>query len=155
MGLKSFWVMKYEAKAWSDQNQDQAVDVNSEVDADGLSVNLLSSQPVSVAEGLPWREISASNSANECESKGPGFDITSNKEWMALARDIEQQDLNWSSGNVGAGCIFQRNNDSDPVCGYDGENPEGGSNRDMRASFILSNGEVIFDLAGNVRERVE
>ena len=151
MGLNAFYVMKYEAKAWNDINADGEIDVG-EVDSNGRSVNTASHIPISFADNQPWREISANDSAAECESLGVKYHLISNPEWMAIARDIEDVNSNWTGGNVGSGCLF-RGNSGDTICGYNSAtDPDSGAGRNVRAKHTLSTGDEIFDLAGNLSE---
>ena len=71
---------------------------------------------------------------------------------MTIARDAEQAASNWSSGTVGTGCLYRGNNGTADSCGYNGSDPEYGSGRNSKASLTLSNGQVIWDLSGNVWE---
>jgi len=73
---------------------------------------------------------------------------------MTIARNAEQQPQNWSGGSVGSGCLFRGNVGYNDSCGYNGADPEKGINRNPKAKFILSNGQEIWDLAGNVWEHV-
>jgi formylglycine-generating enzyme required for sulfatase activity len=165
LGLPSFWVMKYEAKAWDDSDTDNEIDPG-EVDTDGLdgatdNWGNATHKPVSIADNQPWREIDANGAAAECESLGAGYDLISNDEWMAIARDAEGVAENWTGNSVGTGCLFRGNsgetatgdgNGASDSCGYNGADPEEGSVRDIRAKLKLSNGEEVYDFAGNVSE---
>jgi len=50
---------------------------------------------------------------------------------------------------VGTDYLFNGNS-ADTLRGYNGDNPEKGLNRNVRASHRLSNGSIIYDLSGNV-----
>ncbi|MCT4642296.1 MAG: hypothetical protein N4A33_08350 [Bacteriovoracaceae bacterium] len=143
MGLDAFWVMKYEAKA--------LLEASSVLDADGLGVSNMTHRAVSMEDALPWRNIGTFDAALECESLGDGFRLISNSEWMAIARDVEGVDANWTGGTVGVGCLVGGNSGG-TTCGYDGANPEGGAGRNPRAKHVLSTGDEVFDLSGNVWE---
>ncbi len=109
--------------------------------------------------------------------------LITNPEWMTIARNVESQATNWSGGNVGLGYLFAGHNDNSPAkarpasttdtgdyrCAYtDGdpgtENPSGcptntasgqsGSVGNQVRTLSLSNGSVVWDLAGNVWEHV-
>lgn len=151
MGLSEFYVMKYEAKAWNDINTNNMID-NSEVDSDGLSALIANHRPISIPENQPWRTLNASNALNECESLGPKYHLISNSEWMAIARNIESVDANWTGGKVGNGCLFNGNS-NDTSCGYNAQSdPDSGRNRNSRAKHSLSNGAEIYDMAANLFE---
>ncbi len=126
--MDPFCVMKYEAKD------------------DG------SGNAISQAASAPWVSISQVDAKAECAALGAKYDLISNPEWLALAKDIEAQDINWSGGSVGSGCLSRGNNGVDDACGYDGADPEFGAGRDPKAKHTLSNGEEIYDLSANVSE---
>src|SRR5690606_9461109 len=117
-------------------------------------------RPVSQEDGGPWRQVNAEDAKQACLNLGDGFDLITNAEWMTIARNVEAQDENWSSyiqgvgGGVGDGCLFRGNNGLDDDCGYNGSDPDYGpvAGRDAKAKHRLSNGEEIWDFAGNVWE---
>lgn len=128
-----FCVMKYEAKD------------------DG------SGNPISTDIGVPWVNINQADAKAKCQSLGLNYDLISNPEWMAIARNIENVALNWTGGSVGSGCLKRGNIGGANPCtggdsGYDGLNPESGTGRNSLASLTLNNDEVIWDLSGNVFE---
>ena len=157
-----FCVAKYEMKV--DQNGDGIGDSNTDCQDSSYGVwknnkagcsysdfNLVSSP-----EGYPLTDIKQTESIAACESIG-GHLITNN-EWMTLARNIEQVPSNWSSGTIGEGHIYSGHNDSKPynaleasidTNGYAGTGQTSGP---QRRTLTLTNGEVIWDLAGNVWE---
>jgi formylglycine-generating enzyme required for sulfatase activity len=136
-GNSDFCVMKYEAKQGS----------NSKV--------------VSTASGTPWVSISWYGAKEACRRSG-GHLIT-NAEWMTIARDVEGVASNWSEGSVGSGYIYSGHNDGSPnnslvASSDDGDGYFGtgnGSPSNQRRTLTLSNGEVIWDLAGNVWQWVD
>jgi hypothetical protein len=137
-----FCVMKYEAK-------------------DDLSGNCATGDttgcPNSSATSPPWTGINQTDAKIECESLNTGtgnYHLITNAEWMSIARNLEQQDNNWNSTSVGVGSLKQGNIGMDlPGVSYSGEGPENSSDGvNETGSFVLSNGEVIWDLSGNVLE---
>ena len=75
---------------------------------------------------------------------------------MTIVRNLEQVSSNWSTGTVGSGYIYSGHNDGTPggaleasidTNGYAGTGQTSGS---QRRTLTLTNGEVIWDLAGNV-----
>lgn len=157
MGLPAFYVMKYEARA-------KAISDGS-IDPNGTGVNLLDNKPVSISDNQPWRNINALDAYTACTSLGDKYDLISNQEWMAIARDAETQGANWTGGSVGSGCFYRGNSAETTVgdgtnlgdsCGYDAvPEPDFGSARDRRARHVLSNGQEVYDMAGNVKEIVD
>ncbi len=106
--------------------------------------------PVSVPEAYPWVGIKL-NDPNSYDAKDAcravDSRVMSNAEWMTIARNIEALPENWSGGAVGKGYLFQGNSFSDSPKPADFE----GEGREKR-TFTLTNGEVIWDMAGNVWE---
>lgn len=164
LGGDDFCVMKYEAKAWADNNMDSIVDTG-EIDVSGAVVNPALHAPASIAEGYPWRNITGNEAAAECESLGANYHLISNQEWMTIARNVEAEGQNWTGGQQGQGCLFRGNSGENTVggnglpssvldsCGYNGGlGPENGTDRDQRAQHTLSIATTIFDFAGNVFE---
>jgi formylglycine-generating enzyme required for sulfatase activity len=181
--LDPFCIMKYEAKAWKDNNSNSIIDpgeVNTfgcSTDADCGGDGSFSSvsgpgldnwagvpnsagttwtgddwKPVSISNFSPWREISISGALNRCRSLGSNYDLVSNYEFMAIARDIESV----ASNTIG-GCLKQGNAGATTCGSYDSAvDPDSGTVgvRNSRAEFELSNGNVLLDFAGNVLEWV-
>lgn len=135
---KDFCVMKYEAR--------------------NNSGNAVSQEGVTV-----WANITPLSAFNECSTVAEAatyaadgsFALISNDEWMTLARDTEIQPENWPSGMVAQGCFKSGNSAAPTACSYNGSNPESGASRNSLANLKLSNGQEIWDLAGNVWEFVD
>lgn len=113
----------------------------------------------------PWININQSNAKLACTSLGAGYDLISNPEWMAIAYEIENSGINWSSGAVGIGALNRGHSDNNPVatvCDATIENVEtscslldplaAGTKRHQKRTHTLSSGQVIWDFAGNVWE---
>jgi len=118
-----FCVMKYEAK------------------------NNGSNVAVSQVSGTPWVSIpqysaSVLDAIEVCSNLGNGSHLITNAEWTILARDIESVSSNWTSS------VLNRGN-SNSSAAMDGTSALTGINK---RTHTLSNGEVIWDLAGNVWE---
>ena len=101
---------------------------------------------VSVAEGLPWVNINRGGAIHACQRMGRKFDLITNDEWQALAKNLELVDSNWSGGAVGKGSIHQGHSDNQP------EQALSSIMDEERRSHTLSTGERIWDVAGNVWE---
>ena len=145
--FEDFCVMKYEAK-------------NSGGD------------PVSQTSGNPWVSIYQYDARAECESLGENYHLITNAEWMTIGTNIAKQASNWNSTTVGTGPLvrgFSASTGDDGFqnsavapstgSGYEyntgantvGATPTAGKDY-LRRTFYLSNGEIIWDFAGNVRE---
>lgn len=132
-----FCVMKYEAK------------------------NAGGNVPVSQAAGVPWASITQNNaiaySPNVADCTG--CHLITEAEWLTIAQNVLQVTSNWSTGTVGSGFIYSGHNDAAPnsplaadssdANGYAGETNTGGN---QRRTLNLSNGEVVWDMAGNLWE---
>ncbi|MDD2796868.1 MAG: prepilin-type N-terminal cleavage/methylation domain-containing protein [Candidatus Pacebacteria bacterium] len=148
-------VMKYEAKG---KNSSGTVD-------DGhAGLNPASYEAVSVAEGRPWVGNATAGDANRLEwqyakdaCEAIGAHLITNAEWMAIARDIESVDSNWDKS--GAKDILNRGNSnkSQSYVASTDNNPYTGTAGDWinKRTHTLSNGQVIWDIAGNVWEWVD
>ncbi len=178
LGVPAFCVMQFEAKAWSDTNGDMTVEPG-EIDADGCGTPACTADwgsdtelPVSAPAGIPWRAVSARTAAAACEKIGPGFHLVANREWMAIARDVERVGANWSGGVPGAGRIAEGRTDgskgsdgltyaavTDPADPYsdtgDSAAEAPGSGEEQRRTLALRNDLVIWDFAGNVQEWID
>jgi prepilin-type N-terminal cleavage/methylation domain-containing protein len=128
---RTFCVMQYEAKI-KDQN-------------DGNQIYNSSYEPESRISGTPWVNISQINAKSECESIGAH--LITEDEWLTIVRNIELQPANWTLGSVGSGQIPRGNSDSSAA--MDGSDSLTGVNK---RTLTFSNGEVIWDIAGNVFE---
>jgi hypothetical protein len=160
-GTKDFCVMKYEAKKYN-----------------GTSTT----QPVSTANNTPWVNIAqsltgANNDAIEIsqnavdQSGNPisGAHLITEAEWMTIAQNVLSVPSNWSSSSdtvhqVGTGFIYNGHVNSNPGTGLAASNDDTNSNygeetynnssvgANNKRTLTLTNGEVIWDLSGNVWE---
>ncbi len=123
--------------------------------------------PVSQAAGLPWvdspQEVAGANNDFKEYSQNvvgcSGCHMITEAEWLTISQNVLGVSSNWSGGAVGSGYIYSGHNDSVPnnalvadandANGYSGTGQSSGS---QRRTLALSNGEVIWDFAGNVQE---
>lgn len=123
--------------------------------------------PISQASGTPWVSIDRPTARAKCKALGVGFDMISNDQWQSIARNIAGVASNWSGGSVGGTGQLNRghsdgvpNNalaavtDDNDSCNGTGETCSSTVWSDQRRTHTLSNGNVIWDLAGNVQEWV-
>lgn len=148
-----FCVAKYEMKIKGRQNGEQ--DYSSSFEAE--------SRPT----GTPWTKLNRNEAISECRALGADYDLISNKQWQSLAQNSESQSENWEGGLIGVTGMFQGHSDNSPdgtlaADPSDVQDPyfatlndlldSYGSGREQKRTLTLSNGEVIWDLAGNVKE---
>ena len=118
--------------------------------------------PISQAGSTPWVSISQTNAIAYASNVAgcTGCHLITEAEWLTLAQNVLSVASNWSSGTVGTGFIYSGHNDNAPANalaadtndanGYSGTGNSSPSNQ--RRTLTLTNGEVIWDLAGNVYE---
>ncbi len=136
-GTSDFCVMKYEAKQSS------------------------ATVPISQAAGLPWTSISQTDAITYSQNVSgcTNCHLMTEAEWLTIAQNVLSVASNWSGGAVGSGYIYSGHNDNAPANalaadtndtnGYYGETNTGGN---QRRTLTLTNGEVIWDFAGDVYE---
>ena len=140
-GTSDFCVMKYEAKQVG-----------------------TTTTPISQAAGLPWVSISQTTAiANSPNVAGcTGCHLITEAEWMTIAQNVLSVASNWDNGAgvhvVGTGYIYSGHNDNAPANalaastddtnGYYGTGNVSPSNQ--KRTLTLTNGEVIWDMVGNV-----
>ena len=136
-GTDGFCVMKYEAK------------------------NAGSNIPVSTATGTPWVNINQTDAMTYSKNVAgcTGCNLISEAQWMTLAQNVLSVNSNWSGGTVGSGYIYSGHNDNAPANslaadasdanGYTGTGQTTGN---QKRTLTLTNGEVIWDMAGNITE---
>ena len=127
------------------------------------------STPISKAADIPWSDVSQSEARILCSNMGLGFSLIDNNQWMSMANHIETEPSNWSNGtfvNLETATSLSRGNfesseefaasenDSEYCISVTDCNSSGDWDQKKR-TFKLSNGEVIWDLAGNANEHVD
>ena len=151
-GTGDFLAMKYEAKALDTQTSMVVYDGGTTSGAGWAGTNSQTRfQAVSVAEGRPWVYIAQSHATNfdaveACQAVAVGSTtahLINNNEWMTMARNAEGVATNWTSG-IGSTLVRGNSNGS---LSLNGSSTLSGINR---RTYYLTNGEIIWDLAGNV-----
>ncbi len=174
-----FCVPKYEMKL--DRNNDGFGNVSSEFGCELSTFNVWNYNSidcntgdlVSSANGSPIVFSGLNNAITSCESLGENHHLMTNDEWMTLVRNIEIIPQNWydpetdswgvSVTDIGNGnklpqgqktlnpnfCLDASQDDEDGYFGI--SNP----NNSHRRTLYLTNGEVIWDLSGNIFEFVD
>jgi prepilin-type N-terminal cleavage/methylation domain-containing protein len=161
-----FCVMKYEAKA--DDNGDGVGDTNQTTGYNTWPANThpisATRKLVSTAAGYPVANISQDTAKNtatpsyttNCSS---GCHLITEAEWMTIAQNVLSVSSNWSGGSVGTGYIYSGHNDNVPATAIEADSNDvngyantGNTSGNQKRTLILTNGEVIWDLASNVYE---
>jgi len=165
-GTSDFCAMKYEAKA------DNGSGVGDTAQDTGYHTWPANTYPISATRklvstpgGYPVANISqttalsAVNTNNYVTDCSSGCHLITEAEWMTIAQNVLSVASNWSSGTVGTGYIYSGHNDNNPANaveastndsdGYANTNNTSGN---QKRTLTLSNGETIWDLAGNVWE---
>ncbi|MEO6110032.1 MAG: prepilin-type N-terminal cleavage/methylation domain-containing protein [Candidatus Saccharimonadales bacterium] len=133
-GTQAFCVMKYEAK-----------------NVGGIAT--------SQATGTPWVSVTQSDVTTASSAACSGCHLITEAEWLTITQNIFNVSSNWSSGIVGSGYIYSGHNDNSPttaivadVSDANGYANTGNVSGTQRRTLTLSNGNVIWDLIGNVWE---
>lgn len=124
-------------------------------------------------EGTPWVLITLSDMLTKCQDLNTHhsitnkYDLISNPEWMTMIRNAELIDKNWSPVDgvqkAGVGILAKGHSDGVPAAAleagedndpYFGTSNNANSGWEQRRTHFLSNGEVVWDLAGNVFDRI-
>ncbi|HEU4831023.1 MAG TPA: prepilin-type N-terminal cleavage/methylation domain-containing protein, partial [Candidatus Saccharimonadales bacterium] len=110
----------------------------------------------SQAAGVPWVSISQPDAITTSHAVCAGCHLISEAEWLTIAHNVLSVPSNWSTGTVGSGYIYSGHNDNSSGAlaassnDNDGYYGTGNSNGSQRRTLTLTNGEVVWDLAGNV-----
>jgi len=145
-----FCVMKYEAKA---DNGSGTGDTSQTTGYNTWPANTypISStrKLVSTAAGYPVAYISQTTSLTAASSYTTNCDtgchLITEAEWLTIAQNVLSNKDNWSTGTVGSGYIPRGNSSSSAA--LEASSDLTGVNK---RTLTLTNGEVIWDLAGNV-----
>ena len=137
----SFYVMKYEAKLENGRSS--------------------SAKAVSKPEDSPISRVSYDDALKLCRNNGPRYDLIKNSQWQNIALAIEETNINWSRGrrslsddnSLNCGVILGRARSASSDDRDDCADSTCSSQWDIkRRTHILSNGEIIWDICGNVGE---
>ncbi|HEU4830992.1 MAG TPA: discoidin domain-containing protein, partial [Candidatus Saccharimonadales bacterium] len=111
-----------------------------------------------------WVEVAATSPTGTAIDKAAdacsGCHLVTENEWLTLAHNVVNQNSNWSGGTVGSGYIYGGHSDGSPanaliaslISDSDNYSGTGQTSGNQRRTLTLSNGEVIWDFAGNVAE---
>jgi len=117
--------------------------------------------PVSIQWKYPIANINQWQAISSCQSMWKGYHLITNNEWTTIARNIEQQSVNWSSWQVWSWYIYNWVSESTMWCSWSWylNNAWFTITWDVNCTWqrnrlILSNQEEIWDLAWNLFENV-
>ena len=127
----------------------------------------VSGAPTSQTGTTPWVSINQDDARTACANIGAH--LITNPEWMTIAANIASQDSNWSNGTVGDGTLSRGHSDTNPnqACAADASDlngwvegsctgqTQGALAFNQRRTQNLSNGEVIWDIGGNVWQWID
>jgi len=129
-------------------------------------------EPRSVADNEPWRYIAFNNNEYDAveacqtlDSQTNDFDVhlITNREWMTIARQIEQNNANWVDtsdgsdadvGDSGAG-IYRGSVGLGTELDVDLSGPQPANVAEEERTLELANGKIIWDLSGNANQWVD
>jgi formylglycine-generating enzyme required for sulfatase activity len=121
-----------------------------------------SGNAVSVAAGTPYTSVTQPTAVAKSTAACSGCHLVTEAEWMTIAANIISVPSNWSGGAVGSGYIYRGHGDSNPAStlaattddnnSYYGTGNSSSSGPDQRRTLTLTNGQVIWDFAGNAWE---
>lgn len=116
----------------------------------------------SQAASTPWVSISQTDAITTSQAACSGCHLVTEPEWMTIAANVLSVPSNWSGGSVGDGFIYGGHGDGTPngtlaanasdANGYSGTGNSASSGANQRRTLTLTNGQVIWDMAGNVGE---
>lgn len=108
-------------------------------------------QPISTPSAAPWVNIDYHQA--RATALRAGLALLTETQALAIAWNVAQQDINWTGGKVGEGQLYQglrKGNVSAAQPGnYESADPE------ERRWLQFSNGEQIYDVAGNAFSWIE
>lgn len=115
--------------------------------------------PTSQPALAPWISISQNTAITTAQTACTNCHLISEAEWMTIVQNALSVTTNWNGGVIGTSYVFCGHNDTNPNSALavsnvnDGYSDTGNSSpSNQRRTLILTNGEVIWDLSGNVWE---
>ncbi len=121
----------------------------------------------SEAAGSPWVSVDRPTAISACTALGAGYDMISNAQWQTIARNIADTAGNWSTGTAYDGELSRGHSDNSPAsalvaniddaqgCDGTGQTCSNVVWDNQRRTHTLSNGQVVWDIGGNVWEWVK
>lgn len=113
----------------------------------------------SQADGLPWASLNQAAASAAANAACAKCRLIGEAEWLTIAHNVVNVPSNWSTGTVGSGYIYSGHSDNSPGNAIAASSDDssgyfntGNASGNQRRTLTLSNGQVIWDLAGNVYE---
>ncbi|MGB7957639.1 MAG: prepilin-type N-terminal cleavage/methylation domain-containing protein [Minisyncoccia bacterium] len=160
-GTNNFYAMQYDAGC----SDGEGNPINTPLDGQGYnnggnSVNANncttanSRQIASISNSAPVVDVSHTQAITYCQSIGAH--LMTNDEYMTIVTNAANQGSDWSNGSVGSG-VMSRGNSNSSAAQWSGGSQYGTGYSDFThlRTMTLSNGSVIWDMAGNVWEHVQ
>jgi len=164
--VNDFCVMKYEAKC------------SNSLGGNGSVGNCTGQTPLSQSDNRPWVYVNQTEAAAACARLGAGYHLMRDREWSTMATDLSGVAANWFVANNGSSngksCLFGGHMDGSPSAPqnasfddnygwWNGTSNASGTTANCpfiayanglegRRTMYLSNGQVVWDVSGNVRE---
>jgi prepilin-type N-terminal cleavage/methylation domain-containing protein len=118
-----------------------------------------STTPISAPSVQQWVNVSQTDAVSYSSNVAncPTCHLITEAEYLTIAQNVLSVPSNWSTGTVGSGYIYSGHNDNAPANALvadpsDANGNAGETNQTFaqKRTLTLSNGQVIWDLAGNV-----
>jgi len=118
----------------------------------------------SQASGTPYSSISQTDAYTAAQQACDGCHLVTQAEWLTVAQNVMGVASNWSGGSVGSGYIYNGHVNSNPASPLDASSDDtdglygitggtgNGPQYNNRRTLTLSNGEIVWDLSGNLWE---
>ena len=164
-GTSNFCVMKYEAKCALIASPTVGLTTptnvyNTYANTTTACTAANSRGIVSTSSGLPVASIDQTTSTTYATNTigCTGCTLISEAQWLTIAQNVLSNPVNWSGNAVGSGYIYSGHNDSSPNNGLvasddsNGYSGTGQTSGNQKRTLTLTNGETIWDLAGNLWE---
>jgi hypothetical protein len=161
LGTTAFCVARFEMKAVKTSDGSLLSDGGSD---QALGAVLPSAYRAEVrADGSPWIGLTSLEASTACMVQG--WELISNPQWQAVARNLESNKENWTEGAVGYGVMYRGHTDNSPAANLpvssttndytdtlNNSSNAVGSGAEQRRTLYLTTGEAVWDFSGNVAE---
>lgn len=161
-----FNYVKFAANPALGTNQDFCVakfEMRCSTDPNGTNCQAGAAQ--STHEGLPWVNISQADAIIKCSDLGANYSLINNAQWMTMAREIENKNLNWSNATIGGNekmntghafnspaVLMPASENIDEACLYMSETCDDATWNQKKRTHKNANLDIIWDLTGNAWE---